>query len=536
MNTRLDSSSIHSLADAPKAPGKNITGQNLSSSATSFAAFIKELPAHTKSQSTTTISSKHSPYKPLVNLAPKTEGKITSEASKESQSSSESRNEHEEISPDLDVNDTESVTYEEDQAQILEIYSSENEIEPLATIASTEEQTEFEKAETTEENAIDLEEDDTREQSSEEGISLQAVTIDTKHELPSLQTISTSTEDSNTDFNRLDAQNSDLGIKEAPAQSQDSSLKPNIDIKESKAESTEVIGDSEPQEVNIGIEVEASEVKLQAEMGQKESIPQSVIQAAKDSIITSEASKAAPIQDTKPAIENAQQENLQLAQNIKPMELDAESNTDLMSDGKAEAGTKFDIKIESENKHAESRSIFNSPSTESTISKPLGTTSSADIPPATKQIFTQVQDHIKSIFTNHNASKGESITTINLDPGNLGQISVQIVSSKDGDTQIKLIVSKEATHEMIRESWDVFVKENLEKVSSADNASLSFSLERGDREDARQQQDMWNFHFENSDTERSQGPSNKASYGIAETAAIQASRLDLEAGHANIIL
>lgn len=123
--------------------------------------------------------------------------------------------------------------------------------------------------------------------------------------------------------------------------------------------------------------------------------------------------------------------------------------------------------------------------------------SKTEIPTQTKQVFQQVTDHVKSIVTNNNPANGDSTTTINLNPGNLGQVSVQIIT-KENHTEIKLLAKEPETHKLLQEGWKDLVKE-LETVSSSSDASLSFSLERGNQE-SQNPAEMFDFFREMSES------------------------------------
>lgn len=222
---------------------------------------------------------------------------------------------------------------------------------------------------------------------------------------------------------------------------------------------------------------------------------------------------------------------------VKTPEVETQnSNTDLMKEGDAEhdaqlMGSKIELQLE-DNKQ-EIRTIF---ANEAPPTKDAPSISSKDVTAETpRQVFKQVAEHIKSLVTNHNNASGESVTTINLQPGNLGHVSVQIVT-KGNETHIKLIAAKEATFEIMQKGWDTFVKENLETVSSNSDASLSFSLEKGNQ-DSQNPQNMYDFFREMSESSSDQkqvAPAGKSVYDVARSATI--SIYKPEAGEVDLAL
>ena len=112
---------------------------------------------------------------------------------------------------------------------------------------------------------------------------------------------------------------------------------------------------------------------------------------------------------------------------LRTAEVEAgQADSDPMQDGEAEGrqiAGKQDVRIE--HKDAEVKSIFAS-EVQSAKHSPSAA-AKVEAPAPAKQIFQQVAEHVKSIVTNNNVAQGESVTTINLEPGNLGQVSVQII-------------------------------------------------------------------------------------------------------------
>lgn len=534
MNTALNTSLISSL-EGHKGQGRNSFEQKLESKDTSFATFVDDSLKHSGLKKQTSASQKSQTQKPKVEH--KQSQKFAAKKTSEVDSENKATQKHSDIEAAAIENaiDTDS---SEENIEALEIAPADTEMQVIATVIDSAKLDDTDRKEEIDAEPQPRENiNNAREEETDQGSIPQAVATDARGEKVSSEIEETplASEKEMEALNiRPHAEPREIDTKLQTTQGSAQNVRDEAGAFEK--ESTQLQSQNLEQELDPSLEaLDAHEVKL-SEIKQTDKEQQSAIQLSKAAEATSAAPKANITQEAKPDTE-APAAAVDSEQELKVSDAENSSDPDLMGREDKEAGAKIEIKNESQGKTSDTRSIFASSQIESSPSKPSASISSSELPEGTKQIFSQVQDHIKSVFTNNNVSKGESITTINLDPGNLGQISVQIVSSKDGDTQIKLIVSKEATHEIIRESWDVFVKENLEKVGGADNSSLSFSLERGDREDARnQQQDMWDFDLENTDSSRSQGPANKTSYDISGTAARGSSKLDLEKGHANIIL
>lgn len=322
--------------------------------------------------------------------------------------------------------------------------------------------------------------------------------------------------------------------QEATAKAKDSQIVATTSSKQ-EAKDTNIDKEANPEQKAASIEEEHLPTKQELELQQKLEVDlEAEIKAAtqtqaKHEEVPAVATKAPA--KSEPSLERVEtKEDAPVAASTKVAETEGEnSNPDLMRDGESQAEVKSEIQVE--NKGSEARSIF---AGEVHDAKPSINVTSSDTAPTPKQMIqTQVADHIKSIVTNHNPIKGESVTTINLNPGDLGQISVQIVT-KDNNTEIRLLVQDHTTHALLQEGWDKFVAQELKTVASSDGASLSFSLSQGNA-DSQNPQNMWDFHSEMAD-HRAPPPSNKA-YEIAGGAAFQAgTMLDLNAGRANMLL